>query len=91
MPIIQGLVILHTEYNAMENKSYFLAAVCLAFLAGCASADYGNAEYRVDSREELHKLSCPTDKTAVCVQRIGQPTSCFCGHRDDLEALLEPE
>ncbi len=91
MPIIQGLVILHTEYNAMENKSCFLAVVCLAFLAGCASANHGNAEYRVDSREELHKLSCPTDKTAVCVHRIGHATSCFCGHRDDLEALLEPE
>jgi hypothetical protein len=90
-PIIQGLVMLHTEFKAMGDKSYFLAVVCLAFLAGCASADHGNAEYRVDSREELQKLSCPTYKTAVCVERIGHTTKCFCGHRDDLEALLEPE
>ncbi len=90
-PIIQGLVMLHTEYKAMGNKLYFLAVVCLAFLAGCASRNYGIAEYRVDSREELQKLSCPADKTAACVQRIGHPTRCFCGSRDDLERLLEPE
>ncbi len=90
-PIIQGLVMLHTESKTMGDKSYLLAAVCLAFLAGCASADYGNAKYRVDSREELQKLSCPADKTAVCVERIGHPTRCFCSSRDDLERLLEPE
>ena len=90
-PIIQGLVMLHTEFKTMGDKSYLLAAVCLAFLAGCASADYGNAKYRVDSREELQKLSCPADRTPVCVERIGHPTRCFCSHRDDLEALLEPE
>ena len=82
---------LHTEYKAMDDKLYFLAVVCLAFLAGCASADYGNAEYRVDSREELQKLSCPADRTPVCVERIGHPTRCFCSSRDDLERLLEPE
>jgi len=82
---------LHTESKTMGDKSYLLAAVCLAFLAGCASADYGNAKYRVDSREELQKLSCPADRTPVCVERIGHPTRCFCSHRDDLEALLEPE
>ena len=90
-PIIQGLVMLHTEYEAMEDKLYFLTVVCLAFLAGCASTDHGNAEYRVDSREELQKLSCPADRTPVCVERIGHPTRCFCSHRDDLERLLEPE
>jgi len=90
-PIIQGLVMLHTEYKAMDDKLYFLAVVCLAFLAGCASADYSNAEYRVDSREELQKLSCPADRTPVCVERIGHPTRCFCSSRDDLERLLEPE
>ena len=58
---------------------------------GCAHSDSGNAEYHVDSREELQKVSCPTDKTAVCIERIGQPIKCFCSHRDDLEALLEPE
>jgi hypothetical protein len=58
---------------------------------GCAHSDLGDAEYQVDSRQELQKLSCPTDKTAVCIERIGQPTRCFCSHRDDLEALLEPE
>ncbi len=82
---------LHTEFKAMGDRSFLLAVVCLAFLAGCASANHGDAEYRVDSREELHELSCPTDKTAVCIERIGQPTKCFCSHRDDLEALLEPE
>ena len=82
---------LHTEYKAMGDKSYFLAVVCLPFLAGCVSANHGNAEYQVDSREELQKLSCPADRTAVCIERIGQPTKCFCSHRDDLEALLEPE
>jgi hypothetical protein len=91
IPVIQGLLILHTEYKAMGNKSNFLAVVCLAFLAGCASTDHGNAEYRVDSREELQKLSCPADRTPVCVERIGHLTRCFCSHRDDLEALLEPE
>ncbi len=90
-PIIQGLVMLHTDFKTMGDKSYLLAAVCLAFLAGCASADYGNAKYRVDSREELQKLSCPPDKTAACVERIGHPTRCFCSSRDDLERLLEPE
>jgi len=91
LPIIKGPVILHTEYKAMEDKLYFLAVVCLAFLAGCAGANHGNAEYRVDSRKELQKLSCPADKTAACVERIGQPTRCFCSSRDDLERLLEPE
>ena len=91
LPIIKGPVILHTEYKAMEVKSYFLVIVCLAFLAGCAGANHDNAEYRVDSREELHKLSCPADRTPVCVERIGQPTRCFCSSRDDLERLLEPE
>ena len=82
---------LHTEYKAMGDKSYFLAVVCLAFLAGCAGANRGNAEYHVDSREELQKLSCPANKTAAGIQRIGQATRCFCSSRDDLEALLEPE
>ena len=91
LPIIKGPVILHTEYKAMGDKSYFLVIVCLAFLAGCASTDYGNAEYHVDSREELHKLSCPADKTAACIERIGQASRCFCSSRDDLEQLLEPE
>ena len=63
----------------------------LVFAGGCAHSDFGNAEYHVDSREKLQKLSCPTDRTPVCIERIGHPTKCFCSHRDDLEALLEPE
>jgi len=82
---------LHSEFKAMGDKSYLLAAVCLAFLAGCASANHGDAEYRVDSQEELQKLSCLADRTPVCVERIGHPTRCFCSSRDDLERLLEPE
>ena len=60
-------------------------------IGGCANSEYGDADYNTESREKLQGMLCPADRTPVCIERIGHPTRCFCSHRDDLEALLEPE
>ncbi len=77
------------ENRTLRNPSYILAAILVALLAGCASSEYGDAEYNVDSRERLRDLSCPSGETPACIERIGRPTSCFCSSRDVLERLLE--
>ena len=77
------------NYKALTKPSYILAAMFIALLAGCASSKYGDAKYIMDSREELRNLSCRSNQTPACIERIGQPTSCFCSSRDALERLLE--
>ena len=77
------------ENLARAKPRFVLPAICLALIAGCASSQYSDAEYRVESREERRKLSCATDETPACIERIGQPARCFCSSRDSLERLLE--
>ena len=79
-----------TNNNNVRKPACFLVAISFALVAGCAGSAYDDAEYNMDAREELHQLSCPNDKTAACIQRIGQPTRCFCSSKYDLERLLEP-
>jgi hypothetical protein len=75
----------------MKKPAFFLVTLCLAQIAGCASSGYSDAEYNMDAREELRQMPCPSDTTAACIERIGKPTQCFCGHRDDIERILEPK
>jgi len=77
------------EHRTLRNPSYFLAVIMIALLAGCASSEYGDAEYIVESREEMRNISCASGETPACIERNGQPTSCFCSTRDSLERLLE--
>jgi hypothetical protein len=82
---------MHRINNTNIIKSArFLVAIGFAIVASCASTAYDDAEYYVDTREELRQLTCPGDTTAACIERIGKPTQCFCSHRDDLERILEP-
>ncbi len=82
-----------TKYRALRRLRLLQPFLILGFvmIGGCAHSQYGDAEYNMESREKLQHMVCPTDRTPVCIQRIGQPTGCFCSHRDDLEALLERE
>ncbi len=68
-----------------------LAAMSLALIAGCASSQYGNAEYHTEAQKELRSMSCPRGTTAACVSRIGKAIRCFCGHRGELERILDLE
>lgn len=67
----------------------FLVVIMYALITGCASSGGGDAQYELEAREELRKLSCASDETPACIERIGQPTKCFCSSRDSLERLLE--
>ncbi len=65
--------------------------ICFVSIAGCASSQIGDAEYHVDAEERLLNMSCPDNRTAVCVRRTSQQIRCFCGDQDELERILEPE
>ena len=79
------------ENQAIENLPRLVIAAGLMLFAGCASPQSGDAEYKLDDREELQNLSCPSDRTPVCIQRINQPTRCFCSSRDSLERVLDQQ
>ena len=79
-------------HGIVNSKILTIATVAGFFLvAGCASSDYGNAEYHVDAEERLLNMSCPEDRTAVCVRRTKQQIRCFCGDQDELERILQPD
>ena len=78
------------EHQVIRRPSFILAALIFVLAGGCASSEYGDAEYNVEAREEMQNMTCPKHTTAACIQRIGEPTRCFCSSRDDLERLLEP-
>ncbi len=82
-----------TKCRALSRLKPLRPFLILGFVmtGGCAHSEYGDAEYNTESREKLQNMGCPADRTAVCIERIGHPTRCFCSHRDDLERLLEPE
>lgn len=63
----------------------------MVLLGGCAltPSEDGDAKYHVASREEAIDMNCASDETPSCMERMGQPTKCFCSSRDDLERILE--
>ncbi len=78
------------NFKKPSSPSYILAVILVVLLSGCASSnEYSEAEYRVDAREEARDLNCATGETPSCIERMGQPTKCFCSSKDDLERILE--
>jgi len=79
------------HHQKLGRSSYILAVVLMALLGGCAltPSEDGEAKYHVASREEAIDLNCASNETPSCMERMGQPTKCFCSSRDDLERILE--
>jgi len=79
------------HHKKSRSHSYLLAVFLLTLFGGCAltPSEDGDAQYHVASREEAIDLNCASHETPSCMERMGQPTKCFCSSRDDLERILE--
>ena len=68
-----------------------LLMVGIVLLGGCASQDPLEYRPRPDMEVIKEMLNCPSDRTPICVERIGKPYSCFCMDEDSLRKILEPD
>jgi len=77
--------------NLFRQRFSFPVVASAVLLGGCAltPSEDGDAEYHVASREQAIELNCASNETPSCMERMGQPTKCFCSSRDDLERILE--
>ena len=62
-----------------------------AFLSSCSSSEEREQRERPDMLEVGEALNCPTDRTPICIERIGRPYSCYCMDEDALKKILEPD
>ena len=67
-----------------------LAVVSFFLLAACAAPDSLEYSPRPDMNEVAKLLSCPSDRTPTCIERVNRPYSCYCMDEDALKKLLEP-
>ncbi len=72
------------------QKSLVTCCLALALIAGCAQPGKRLEGEELDLVLKQQKLDCSMTKAPVCIERMGQPTHCYCASRDSLELLLEP-
>jgi len=61
------------------------AAALLVLFAGCASS--GSTTTEADARKRL----CPPGLTPSCVEYLGKKMRCFCGTKEDLREIFDPD
>jgi len=74
-----------------ENGFRALAIISVAALSACAAQEPLEYAPRPDMEEVGKLLDCPSDRTPTCVDRPGEPYSCFCMDEDALRKILEPD
>lgn len=79
---------------SLINKTTMFRPLLLASivsLGACASQDPLEYSPRPDMDAIREMLNCPSDRTPICLERIGKPYSCFCMDEDALRKILEPD
>ena len=60
-------------------------------MVACTSRQPAPEPRYPDSETIKALMDCPMDRTPVCLERMGRPYRCFCGDREALQEILEPD
>jgi hypothetical protein len=69
-----------------------IATILVVYLfAACAGSAPAPESCYPDAESIKALPDCPADRIPVCLEQLGRPYRCFCGDRDALQEVLEPD